>query len=775
VKAFKYIGKDIPRSDALEKVTGRAIFVADMKIPDMLYGKILRSPYAHARIKSIDVSEAERVPGVKAVLTRNDIEGKFGNYGTAITDQTIVGIDKVRYVGDTVAAVAAVDVFAAEEALSVIRIEYEELKGVLSIEEALASDAPLIHEKIPLIPALQHLFNPIQGSNICNHFKLRHGNVEKGFRESDFIFEDTFTTEPDQHAPLETHCCIADVFPGPRIEVFTNNQDPSNLQVQISQIFDVPQSNIRITVPYVGGGFGSKIGPKLEPLTVALALKAGKAVKIVLTREEEFLTISRHGSKTTIKTGVKRNGTIVAREMAVYFDTGAYADIGPIVSKNIGFTAGGPYRIPNVKIDSFCVYTNKVPAGAMRGFGVPQIAWVYEQQMDIIAEKLGMDPLEFRKMNVLRNGDVFHTGQIIEDIGFDRLLDKVSIGIGWGVQKARDIQRIESCGKGIAISLKSTATPSTSSAYMKMNSDGSVTLMCNTVEMGQGNRTILKQIISEELGLSFEKVVVLDPDTNVAPFDTGTFSSRSTFHMGNAVLLALEDLKTQLLDSASIILDAEVEDLVFAEGFIKVKDHPNKSVPLPQAVRGPEVNRGSVVGKGVYQTKGSMNKETGQGFGSFYWMSASGGAEVEVDRETGEVKVRKYVGIVDVGKAINPANIEQQNIGSIVMALGHTFTERMIYDDKGMVINPNFVDYKMPTVRDLPDEIVVDILEIPHRKGPYGAKGIGEIMIVPPAPAIANALYQATGIRFKDLPITQEKILSKLLEMDHQKRGCKDS
>ncbi len=774
MKPFKYIGKDVLRSDALEKVTGRALFVTDMKIPGMLYGKILRSPYAHARIKSIDASAAEKMSGIKAVLTKNDIDRRFNNFGAVITDQTIVAIDKVRYVGDPVAAVAAVDVFAAEEALSLIRVEYEELKGVFNMEEALASDAPIIHEKIPVIPPLQHLINPIQGTNICTHFKLRYGNVEKGFKESDFIFEDTFTTEPDQQAPLETHCCIAKFFPGPSIEVFTNNQDPSNLQVQISQIFNVAQSNIRIIVPYVGGGFGSKIGPKLEPLAVALALKVGKAVKIVLTREEEFLTISRHGSKTTIKTGVKKNGTLVAREMAVHFDTGAYADIGPVVSKNIGFSAGGPYRIPNVKIDSFCVYTNKVPAGAMRGFGVPQVAWAYEQQMDIIAEKLGMDPLEFRRMNVLRKGDIFHTGEVIEDIGFDRLLDKVSIGIDWGRQKVREIKRIRSSGKGIAISLKSTATPSTSSAYIKMNSDGSVTLMCNTVEMGQGSRTVFKQIISEELGLPFEKVVVLDPDVNVAPFDTGTYSSRSTFHMGNAVLLALEDLKKQLLDAASIILDAEIEDLVFAEGFIKVTDNPEKSVPLPQAVRGPGVNRGSVVGRGVYQTKGSMNKETGQGVGSFFWMSASGGVEVEVDRETGEVKVGKYVGIVDVGKAINPANIEQQNIGSIVMALGHTFTEHMIYNDKGMVLNPNFVDYKIPTVRDLPDAIVADILEIPHQKGPYGAKGIGEIMIVPPAPAIANALYQATGIRFKDLPITQEKILLKLLEMENRKAWDKD-
>jgi CO/xanthine dehydrogenase Mo-binding subunit len=764
MRPYKYIGKNHPRSDGLEKVTGRARFVTDMRLPDMLSGKILRSPYAHARVKEIDTSAAEKITGVKAILTRNDIAGRFNNYGTVIMDQGIVAIDKVRYVGDPVAAVAAVDSFAAEEALSLIKVEYEELKGLFGVEEALAPDAPLIHDTIPVPPYVQHLFSPVQGTNICNHFKLRYGDVEKGFSESDLIFEDTFTTEPDQHGPLETHACIARVYPGPKIEVLTNNQDPSNAQAILSQVFKLPQSSISIAIPYVGGGFGSKIGPKLEPLTVALAWKAGRAVKVGLTREEEFLTISRHGIKTRIKTGVRKDGTIVAREMSIYLDTGAYADSGPVVSKNLGFTAGGPYRIPNVKLDSYCVYTNKVPAGAMRGFGVPQIAWAYEQQMDMIAEKLGIDPIEMRRLNLLKNGDIFHTGQAIEDVGFDQLLDKVTVGIGWQGEEATDPGKIKSRGKGVSVCLKATATPSTSGAYVKMNADGSASLLCNTVEMGQGCRTVLTQIICEELGLSPEKVSILDPDVSVAPFDTGTFSSRSTFHMGNAVLLAVEDLKAQLLDAASVILGVGKVDLELKDGYITVKEIPDKSVPLAQAVRGPGVPRGSLMGRGVYQTKGGFNKEDGQGLVSFYWMSAGGGAEVEVDRETGSVKVTKYVGIVDVGKAINPANVEQQNIGSIVMALGHTFTERMIYDDKGLLLNPNFVDYKIPTAKDLPDQLVVDFLEVPNQKGPYGAKGIGEVMIIPPAPAIANALYRATGIRFKDLPVTRERILSKLLE-----------
>lgn len=495
---------------------------------------------------------------------------------------------------------------------------------------------------------------------------------------------------------------------------------------------------------------------------------------MILSREEEFLTISRHGSKTRIKTGVNRNGTMMSREVAIYLDTGAYADIGPIVSKNVGLSAGGPYRIPHVRIDSYCVYTNKVPAGAMRGFGVPQVAWAYEQQMDIIAENLGIDPLEIRKRNLLKSGDAFHTGEIIEDIGFDRLLKRAAEGITWEEGKRENLSKVKSRGKGISICLKNTATPSTSSAIAKMNSDGSVTLMCNTVEMGQGSQTIWKQMIAEELGLPLENVSVLDPDVSVAVFDTGTFSSRSTFHMGNAILVALTDIKKQLLEAASIMLDVEVEDLIFAEGFIGVKNDPNKSIPLSQAVKGSGTNRGTITGSGVYQTRGSINRETGQGVGSFYWMSASGGVEVEVDMETGAVRVIKYVGVVDVGKAINPANIEQQNIGSIIMALGHAFTEHMIYDDKGMLLNPNFIDYKILTVQDLPDEITADFVEIPNRKGPYGAKGIGEIMIVPPVPAIANALYQATGIRFKDLPITQERILLKLMERRSQKKRDKD-
>jgi carbon-monoxide dehydrogenase large subunit len=764
MERFKYIGQDLARSDALEKVTGKALFAADMKVPNMLYGKILRSPFAHARIKYVDPSAAEKISGVKAVLTREDIDKKFNPYGRAIKDQTIVAVDKVRYIGDPVAAVAAVDISTAEKAISLIKVEYEELPGNFTIDEAIAPSSILIHDKILVEPVLKDLVTPVQGTNICNHSKLRHGDAERGFKESDFIFEDIFTTAPNQHGAIELHSSIAIVFPGPRVEVITNNQNPSSIQIQLSQIFNLPQSSIRIVVPYIGGGFGSKLGLRLEPLAIALALKAGRPVKMMLTREEEFFTISRHGSKTIIKTGVKKDGTFVAREMAIYLDGGAYADFGPIVSKNVSFIGGGPYRIPNIKIDSFCVYTNKVPAGAMRGFGIPQAAWAYEQQIDMIAERLGMDPLRIREKNLLKNGDVFHTGTLIEDIGFDQLLDEAATGIGWSGEKRRDLDKVRTRGKGISLALKNTGTPTSSSADVKMNSDGSVVLICNTVEMGQGSQTILKQILAEKLGLSLEKVLVQGADTNVAPFDFGTFSSRSTFHMGNATLLAAEDLRRQLLGSASIMLDVEEEELVFDEGFIKVKNVPSKSVSFAQAVMGHGVNRGSLRGSGLYQTKGSTDRETGQGAASFYWMDGSGGVEVEVDKETGDVKAIKYIGVTNVGRAINPVTVKQEIIGSIVMALGGAFTEQMVYNDKGLLLNPNFIDYKIPTVKDLPGEMIGAFIEVPNRKGPYGAKGMGEISLVPPLPAIANAIYQAIGIRIKDLPITAEKIFRRLKE-----------
>src|SRR5215467_3320892 len=431
------IGKTFRRLDYETKVTGRAQYLADMNIPGMCHGKILRSPYAHARIKSIDSSRAAKVPGVVAMLTRDDIlndEGIEPYYGPVFKDQTIVAVEKVRHVGDPVAAVAALTADAAEAALGLIEVDYEELPAVLDVQESLKPNATLIHDSVKLPESgfadLAEL-KPVEGTNLCTHFKLVRGNIEKGFAEADRVFEDTFTLPATQHSFLETHACIASVEPSGRITVWATTQNPFVVRTQLSNIFKVPVAKVRVIVPYLGGGYGGKVYPKVEPITVALALKAKRPVRVVLTREEVFYTITKHAAVIRMKTGVKKDGTLLARECEIYLDTGAYAEIGPRVAKKSGYTAAGPYRIPNLKIDSYSIYTNKPPAGAFRGFGVSQSAWAVESQMDIVAAALKIDPLEIRLKNGYEEGDKFVTEETLRSIGLKECVGAVAKSIGW--------------------------------------------------------------------------------------------------------------------------------------------------------------------------------------------------------------------------------------------------------------------------------------------------------------------------------------------------------
>ena len=431
------IGKTFRRLDYETKVTGKAQYLADMQVPGMSHGKILRSPLPHARIKSIDTSKALKVPGVVAVITREDIlhdEGIEPYYGPVFKDQTIVAVEKVRHVGDPVAAVAALDADAAEEALRLIDVEYEELPAVLDVHQALKPGETLVHESVRIPESgfadLAEL-KPIEGTNICTHFKLNRGDIQKGFAESDHIFEDTFTLPATQHSFLETHACIASAEPGGRITVWATTQNPFVVRTQLANIFKVPVSKVRVIVPYLGGGYGGKVYPKVEPITVALAQKAGRPVRVVLSREEVFYTITKHAAVIRMKTGVKKDGTLLARECEIHLDTGAYAEIGPRVAKKSGYTAAGPYKIPNLKIDSYSVYTNKPPAGAFRGFGVSQSAWAVESQMDIIAAALKLDPLELRKQNGYNEGDKFVTEEKLRAIGLKECIDEVAKSIGW--------------------------------------------------------------------------------------------------------------------------------------------------------------------------------------------------------------------------------------------------------------------------------------------------------------------------------------------------------
>lgn len=768
------IGKTFRRLDYETKVTGKAQYLADMQVPGMCHGKILRSPLPHARITTIDTAKALKVPGVLAVITRDDIlhdQGIEPYYGPVFKDQTIVAVEKARHVGDPVAAVAALGLDAAEEALRLIEVEYEELPAVLDVHQALQPGATLVHDSVRIPESgfadLAEL-RPIEGTNICTHFKLNRGDIEMGFAESDHIFEDTFTLPATQHSFLEAHACIASVEPGGRMTVWATTQNPFVVRTQLANIFKVPVSRVRVIVPYLGGGYGGKVYPKLEPITVALAQKAGRPVRVVLSREEVFYTITKHAAVIRMKTGVKKDGILVARECEIHLDTGAYAEIGPRVAKKSGYTAAGPYKIPHLKIDSYSVYTNKPPAGAFRGFGVSQSAWAVESQMDIIAAALKIDPLELRKKNGYEEGDRFVTEEKLRAVGLKECLDEVAKSIQWKEQGARSIERGAKNGslrrgKGLACMIKATITPSISCAVVKLNEDASLSIYTGTVEMGQGSETVLAQIAGKELGIPLRAIQVLGVDTDVVPYDLTTSSSRSTFHMGKAVQLAAQHIVNQLKQIVVKEYGVPEDQVTLADGKIRL---PETQIDYAEVMlKRFGMPGGTLVGDG--QVKTLVKDEFGEKSTSAFWFLAAGAAEVEVDLDTGKFKLVKYATAVDVGKAINPLGCRQQLAGAAITGIGQAMFEEIAYDN-GQLINPNLVDYVLPSLGDMPSVIDPICVEVPDRNGPFGAKGIGESALIPVAPAIANAIYDAVGVRIKDLPIKAEKIY---LALEDQKRN----
>lgn len=761
------IGKTFRRLDYQTKVTGRAQYLADMNVPGMLHGKILRSPYPHARILHIDASKAEKVPGVLAVLTRDDIlhdEGIEPFYGPVFKDQTIVATEKVRHVGDPVAAVAALTIDAAEAALKLIEVDYEELPAVLNIDAALKSDAPLVHQSVKLPTSgfadLAEI-KPIDGTNLCTHFRLNRGDIDQGFAEADRIFEDTFTLPATQHSFLETHACIASVEPGGRITVWATTQNPFVVRTQLANIFKVPVAKVRVIVPYLGGGYGGKVYPKVEPITVALSQKAGRPVRVVLSREEVFYTITKHAAVIRMKTGVKNDGRLVARECEIHLDTGAYAEIGPRVAKKSGYTAAGPYKIPNLKIDSYSVYTNKPPAGAFRGFGVSQSAWAVESQMDIIAAALKIDPVELRKRNGYDEGDKFVTEETLRAVGLKECVDQVAKSIGWGKTDGEKTSANLRRGKGLACMIKATITPSISCAMVKLNEDASLSIYTGTVEMGQGSETVLAQIAGTELGIAMPAIQVLGVDTDVVPYDLTTSSSRSTFHMGKAVQLAARHIKQQLRQIVASEYGVPEDKISFADGKIRLPESQLEYAEVMFKRFG--MQGGTLVGEG--QVKTATKDEFGEKSTSAFWFLAAGAAEVEVDVETGKFRLLKYASAVDVGRALNPLGCQQQLAGAAITGMGQAMFEEIAYDN-GQLINPNLVDYVLPSLGDMPRVIDSIAVEVPDRNGPFGAKGIGESALIPVAPAIANAIYDAVGVRIKDLPIKAEKIFLAMSESE---------
>jgi xanthine dehydrogenase molybdenum-binding subunit len=747
---FSIVGKRLPRVDALEKVTGRGKFVVDMKIPGMLYAMIVRSPYAHAKVLSIKPERAKKLPGVKAILSMEDVPRISYDsscppiLNEAIRDQYVFD-EKVRFVGEGVAAVAATSEDIAEEAIKLIKIEYQELPAVFDPEEAMKKDAPRIH-------SFEH--------NVAGKVDFEFGDLNKGFKEADYIFKDRYTTSRVQHCSLEPHACICSFNESRKLTVWTSTQIPFRARIWMAIVLDMHVGDIRVIKPHTGGGFGGKEEICQELICALLSKKTGKPIKSVYSREEEFYaTRTRHPCIIELETGVKKDGELTARQIRAILNTGAYASHGLGVLRVLSSTFLVLYRSPNVRFNGCCVYTNTPVAGAMRAFGAPQVTFAVESQMDTIADKLEIDPIKLRLKNAMRTGDVVPgTNMVIGSCGLKECLEKGAKKIHWETrQKPGKASGIKKLGLGVAQCVFQIASvslwPEHAAAFIKMNEDGTADLLTGASDIGQGSSTVLAQICAEELGIRLEDVHVTEGDTAITPFELGTYGSRVTYTVGGAVKAAAADAKRRLLQSASRILGADPSDLEVKNGLILVTAKPDKTMPIAKVIGASQSSKSgatSIIGSASFEPAANAFA-----FGAQF-------AEVEVDVETGQVRLLKIVAAHDVGRAINPMAVEGQIEGGVHMGIGYTLTEELIIDKAtGKTRNPTFLDYKIPGSLDIP-EIFAIIVEDPDPNGPYGAKGIGEPPTIPTAPAIANAIYNATGARIKELPITPEKILKSL-------------
>jgi CO/xanthine dehydrogenase Mo-binding subunit len=754
------VGRRVPAAEARERVSGRAQFAIDACVPGMLHGKILRSTLPHALLTAVDASRAERVRGVRAVLVGRDLEsdGIASHYGPVFPDRPLVAIDRVRYAGEPVAVVIADDPEVAAEARTLIDVEYEPLPAYFDPESALAAETAPIHEGLrerDFVTYPDLVLADDLGTNVLNHFKIRRGDVEAGLARADEVFEGTYRTPALQHASLEPHVAICQIV-GDRATVWSSASSPFTVRFQVAETLRLPQSQVRVIACNIGGAFGGKTYPRLEPLVAAASWRVGgRPVRIELDRAEEFYTISRHASVVRLQTGVARDGTFAARKATILWSAGAYADISPRLIKNGGYASIGPYRFDDVWVDSYAVYTNVTPAGGFRGYGVPQVAWAYESQLDEIAAALGLDPLELRRRNLLRDGDLFSTGQVLDDLHYEELLDGVAGRIRWEEPRSGSGRRAR--GRGIAITAKGTVTPSTSSATLRLNGDGSLSVFAGTTEIGQGARTSLAQIAAGAALVSFERVRPIHPDTELTPWDQTTSSSRSTMSMGAAIQEAAVELRRQVADLAARLLEVPIEEIEAVPDGVRAA--AGETLSLAELMR--RTGAGNLLASGTCRTEGHLDAETGQGVATSALFQGACAAEVEVDLETGRVEVLRLAAGAYAGTVVHPTFAELQTEGNVAFGLGQALFEEMVVTD-GQVRNASLADYMIPSFEDLPRELGVLLLEAPDGEGRI--HGLGESAVPAIAPAIGNAVFDACGVRVRSLPITPEKVLVALQE-----------
>jgi CO/xanthine dehydrogenase Mo-binding subunit len=746
---------NLPRIDADAKVTGSARYTADLALPRMLHAKVLRSPHAHARVASIDARRAAALPGVAAVLTRDGLAGLNPTYGYFIKDQPIVAIDKVRYVGDMVAAVAAESEEIAVQALGLVEVRYEPLPVVATIEAALAPGAPALFETPPpgIVPAYGTGASGFKdpARNVCYRFCYTTGDPA-AFAAADHVFEDEFRFSRLQHYHLEPFVTLARVDGG-QIEVWSSNQNPFPLRKELARVFNHPEQHIRVQVPFVGGGYGAKNNCKTEPIAVLLARMTGRPVRFCMTQEENFLTQSQHAAILRLETGVTRDGRFVARRSEILLDAGAYSDASPLVAEKAGYRINGPYRWEHIDSRCDCVMTNTTPAGPFRGFGGTQASWASESQIDMIARRLGLDPVEIRRKNLLKLGEAYVPGESGIDSDIAAGLDLVCREIGYERRPRR-----RGRGIGVAIGFKdSGGVNKPAQARVKATTTGGIIVNCGAVEIGQGIHTALTRVVAEIFASPAERVSYAPIDTDVTPFDQGTNASSAIVVMGRAIEQAARDCVGQVLEFAARALGCAPSELRL-ENWSVIKDNQAHAL-APLIMREFGGTGFEFVGQGYFKVPTDHHAPLEAQCVS--WEIGWGAAEVEVDEETGRFDVLRLVVSGDAGRAIQKDVCRGQDEGAAVMALGQALFEGMRYEGADLM-NIAAAKYRVPLASDLPPSFRAITQEQGHGPGPFGAKGMGEAGILPVMPAIANAIEDAVGVRITSLPITPEKVLAAL-------------
>lgn len=739
------VGRSVGRVGGVERVTGAQVYAADIRLHNVLHVKLVHLDCAHAEIQSIDTQEASKVEGVRSIMTAADLPQPVPRYGPMYADRPVLAVNETKFFGEPVAAVAAESEDAAEEAASLVRVEHEELPVVLTVDAALHPSSPLVQE-----PETRP-DDPCAGTNTLKEWHFGWGDVEHA--RADCVIENTYTFPMVTHFAIEPHAFLA--APDQNgVTIWSPIQHPYVLQRVVASALSWPVSKVRIIAPDPGGGFGGKGWPIFEPLMAFLALQTGRPVRLVLSLEETFQVVRRASAKVHIRTGFSAEGLLVFQDMEANYLIGAYADIGPRAVSKGSYVACGPYRTPHARNLTRALLSHTTPSTAFRGFGTPQASWAVESQMDAAARKLGIDRVEIRRRNLASRGEAIIPGDTPADGQWEEALQKAADAIGWGQPLAKNR------GRGISLGVKSSSTASVSFAIVRLHYDGSASVMSGTSDMGQGARTVFTQLAAQDLDIPMDRITIVMGDTSCVPFDSSTSASRSTVFMGNAIMKACQDIKAQLKAMAAKVFQVSADRITVDGGLVRLPDHELTYPEVLKLYYGSA--RGEVISVGSAHSEYDASHPLG-GKPAF-WELMCVAVEVEVDVETGLLQILKLVLAPDVGKALNPRQVEAQDEGAAIMGLGHTLMEHLILDERGRILNLGSLDYRIPTIQDIALETQSLLIENGDGPGPFGAKGVGESGTLAISAAIGAAVNEATGVAIRDLPLTPERIWRALAE-----------